>query len=157
MIAATVLALLPVVIVVGIAMHELRPWWRQLQDIRALSRRLRARSKMNTPFDLAAATEAYAAYLNAPRGVLDAFQQQMLDEDLAKGTRRGGDRLASGQACTRTGLMASRFGAACKSQSMLALLSRSAPRIQSADGAGGAHAARRGSDDELRAERRMRV
>ena len=39
---------------------------------------------MNTSFDLAAATEAYAAYLNAPRGVLDAFQQQMLDEDLAK-------------------------------------------------------------------------
>jgi hypothetical protein len=39
---------------------------------------------MNAPFDLAAATEAYAAYLNAPRGVLDASQQQMFDEDLAK-------------------------------------------------------------------------
>ena len=39
---------------------------------------------MNTPFDLAAATEAYAAYLNAPRGVLDADEQQMFDEDLAK-------------------------------------------------------------------------
>jgi hypothetical protein len=39
---------------------------------------------MNTPFDLAAATEAYAAYLNAPRGVLGAAEQQMFDEDLAK-------------------------------------------------------------------------
>lgn len=39
---------------------------------------------MNPPFDLAEATEAYAAYLNAPRGVLDAAEQQLLDEDLAK-------------------------------------------------------------------------
>ena len=39
---------------------------------------------MNAQFDLAEATEAYAAYLNAPRGVLDAAEQQMLDEDLAK-------------------------------------------------------------------------
>jgi hypothetical protein len=39
---------------------------------------------MNSPFDLGAATEAYAAYLNAPRGVLDADEQQMFDEDLAK-------------------------------------------------------------------------
>jgi hypothetical protein len=33
---------------------------------------------------LAAATEAYAAYLNAPRGILDPDEQQMLDEDLSK-------------------------------------------------------------------------
>lgn len=39
---------------------------------------------MNAPFDLAQATEAYAAYLNAPRGVFDAAEQQMLDEDLSK-------------------------------------------------------------------------
>jgi hypothetical protein len=39
---------------------------------------------MNPPFDLAAATEAYAAYLNAPREVFDPAEQQMLDEDLAK-------------------------------------------------------------------------
>lgn len=39
---------------------------------------------MNARFDLAEATEAYAAYLNAPRGVLGAAEQQMLDEDLAK-------------------------------------------------------------------------
>ena len=39
---------------------------------------------MNPSFDLAEATEAYAAYLNAPRGVLDAAEQQLLDEDLAK-------------------------------------------------------------------------
>ncbi len=39
---------------------------------------------MNAPFDLAAATEAYAAYLNAPRGVLHPDEQQMFDEDLAK-------------------------------------------------------------------------
>ena len=39
---------------------------------------------MNMPLDLAAATEAYAAYLNTPRGVLDTDQQQLFDEDLAK-------------------------------------------------------------------------
>ena len=39
---------------------------------------------MNPPFDLAEATEAYAAYLNAPRGVLGAAEQQLLNEDLAK-------------------------------------------------------------------------
>jgi hypothetical protein len=36
MITATVLALLPVVIVVGIATRDLRLWWRQLRSIRAL-------------------------------------------------------------------------------------------------------------------------
>ena len=39
---------------------------------------------MNVPLDLAAATEAYAAYLNTPRGVLDSDEQQLFDEDLAK-------------------------------------------------------------------------
>jgi hypothetical protein len=34
--------------------------------------------------DLGAETEAYAAYLNAPRGVLDGDQQQLFDEDLGK-------------------------------------------------------------------------
>jgi hypothetical protein len=38
---------------------------------------------MNAPSDLATATEAYAAYLNAPRGVFDAAEQQMFDQDLA--------------------------------------------------------------------------
>ena len=36
MITATLLALLPVVIVAGITLRDLRPWWRQLHDIRAL-------------------------------------------------------------------------------------------------------------------------
>jgi hypothetical protein len=36
MITATVLALLPVVIVAGITMRDLRLWWRQLRNIRAL-------------------------------------------------------------------------------------------------------------------------
>lgn len=36
------------------------------------------------PDSVAAATEAYAAYLNAPRGILDADEQQLLDEDLFK-------------------------------------------------------------------------
>lgn len=36
MITATVLALLPVVIVVGIAAHDLHRWWRQFRNIRAL-------------------------------------------------------------------------------------------------------------------------
>lgn len=37
-----------------------------------------------TPDDIGAATEAYAAYLNAPRGVLDSDEQQLLDQDLIK-------------------------------------------------------------------------
>ena len=46
---------------------------------------VRAREvSMDALFDLAAATEAYAAYLNAPRGVLDPAEQRMFDEDLAK-------------------------------------------------------------------------
>ena len=36
------------------------------------------------PEDVGAATEAYAAYLNAPRGVLDHDEQQLLDQDLVK-------------------------------------------------------------------------
>jgi hypothetical protein len=35
-------------------------------------------------YDLALATEAYAAYLNAPRGVLDSEEQMLFDEDLAR-------------------------------------------------------------------------
>jgi hypothetical protein len=34
--------------------------------------------------DVGLATEAYAAYLNAPRGVLDADEQVLFDEDLAR-------------------------------------------------------------------------
>jgi hypothetical protein len=33
---------------------------------------------------VAAETEAYAAYLNTPRGILSAEEQQLFDEDLAK-------------------------------------------------------------------------
>lgn len=36
------------------------------------------------PDDIGAATEAYAAYLNAPRGVLDTDEQQLFDQDLHK-------------------------------------------------------------------------
>jgi hypothetical protein len=36
------------------------------------------------PDRVAAATEAYAAYLNTPRGILDADEQRLFDEDLAK-------------------------------------------------------------------------
>jgi hypothetical protein len=39
---------------------------------------------MNMSTDHAAATEAYAAYLNAPRGILSVDEQELLDEDLAK-------------------------------------------------------------------------
>jgi hypothetical protein len=35
-------------------------------------------------YDVALATEAYAAYLNAPRGVLDSEEQMLFDEDLAR-------------------------------------------------------------------------
>ena len=34
--------------------------------------------------DVGGAVEAYAAYLNAPRGVLDSEQQMLFDEDLAR-------------------------------------------------------------------------
>lgn len=39
-----------------------------------------------TPFrnDIGAETQAYAAYLNAPRTVLDADEQALFDEDLVK-------------------------------------------------------------------------
>jgi hypothetical protein len=34
--------------------------------------------------DVGMATEAYAAYLNAPRGILDSDEQLLFDEDLAR-------------------------------------------------------------------------
>ena len=34
--------------------------------------------------DVAGAVEAYAAYLNAPRGVLDDDEQLLFDEDMAR-------------------------------------------------------------------------
>ncbi len=34
--------------------------------------------------DLSGAVEAYAAYLNAPRGVLPSDEQELFDEDLAR-------------------------------------------------------------------------
>jgi hypothetical protein len=34
--------------------------------------------------DLGEETEAYAAYLNAPRGFLDSDEQELFDEDLAR-------------------------------------------------------------------------
>jgi hypothetical protein len=36
------------------------------------------------PHEVAVATEAYAAYLNAPRGVLDSEEQMLFDEDMAR-------------------------------------------------------------------------
>ena len=36
------------------------------------------------PGDVGAATEAYAAYLNAPRDVLDHDEQALFDQDLLK-------------------------------------------------------------------------
>jgi hypothetical protein len=34
--------------------------------------------------EVALATEAYAAYLNAPRGILDTEEQMLFDEDMAR-------------------------------------------------------------------------
>ncbi len=34
--------------------------------------------------DVGAATEAYAAYVNAPRGALDPDEQQLFDQDLVR-------------------------------------------------------------------------
>jgi hypothetical protein len=40
---------------------------------------------MTPPFDdVGQATEAYAAYVNTPRGILDSDEQELFDEDLAK-------------------------------------------------------------------------
>ena len=36
------------------------------------------------PESLAAATEAYATYLNTPRGILDDEEQRLFDQDMAK-------------------------------------------------------------------------
>ena len=36
------------------------------------------------PDDVGAATEAYAAYVNAPRGALDPDEQQLFDQDLVR-------------------------------------------------------------------------
>jgi hypothetical protein len=36
------------------------------------------------PEDVGAETEAYAAYLNAPRGILDGDEQVLFDQDLRK-------------------------------------------------------------------------
>lgn len=82
MVTATVLTLLPVVIVGGITARAVGGGSSGTSE--PFPRRRRRRWKMNAPFDLAAATEAYAAYLNAPRGVLAPAEQQILDEDLAK-------------------------------------------------------------------------
>jgi hypothetical protein len=41
MIIATYLALMPVAFVVAMAARELRPWWRQLKQIRALPEPIR--------------------------------------------------------------------------------------------------------------------
>lgn len=47
---------------------------------------MRARNETVTALrgDVGAATEAYAAYLNAPRRVLASDQQQLFDQDLVK-------------------------------------------------------------------------
>ncbi len=34
--------------------------------------------------DVGVATEAYAAYLNAPRGILDGDEQVLFDQDMAR-------------------------------------------------------------------------
>ena len=79
-----VLALLVVMVVVGVATHERRFWWGRLGSAGVLPEASSQEVNTNALSDLAAATEAYAAYLNAPRGVLDAAEQRMFDEDLAK-------------------------------------------------------------------------
>jgi hypothetical protein len=80
----TVLGLLVVMLVVGVATRERRLRWRQLGNGGVLPEASSREGIINARFDLAAATEAYAAYLNAPRGVLDPADQRMFDEDLAK-------------------------------------------------------------------------
>ena len=37
-----------------------------------------------SPHDVSGAVEAYAAYLNAPRGILDREEQLLFDEDMAR-------------------------------------------------------------------------
>jgi hypothetical protein len=39
---------------------------------------------MSPPHDIGGAVEAYAAYLNAPRGFLDSEEQVLFDQDMAR-------------------------------------------------------------------------
>lgn len=82
MLVATSLALLPLGFVALMAARELRPWWRQLQQIRAIPEPPRHSTGLQG--NLGAATEAYAAYLNTPRDVLDIDEQLLFDEDLER-------------------------------------------------------------------------
>ena len=43
--------------------------------------------------DVSGAVEAYAAYLNAPRGFLDHEEQQLFDEDMARARAPSGSRV----------------------------------------------------------------
>lgn len=75
MIIAINLALLPVGFVAVMVARELRPSRADPegdQHTRAFSH------------DVAGAVEAYAAYLNAPRGILDDDEQLLFDEDMAR-------------------------------------------------------------------------
>ena len=54
--------------------------------------------------DVGAATEAYAAYVNAPRGALDPDEQQLFDQDLVRARAADGAGLARGQARARAEL-----------------------------------------------------
>jgi hypothetical protein len=92
MILAIALALLPVVFVVAMASRDLRPWRRTLSTSARFprfvtrSRAVRAGGDTMTAFrdDVGAATEAYAAYVNAPRGTLDSDERQLFDQDLVR-------------------------------------------------------------------------
>ncbi|MFZ0972334.1 MAG: hypothetical protein WAN22_08915 [Solirubrobacteraceae bacterium] len=85
--------------VIGMATRDLRPWRRTLKHIRALpesGQPGKHQPELTTmtafPFqdDVGAATEAYAAYVNAPQGTLDSDDDGRASFKEPDATLRGG-------------------------------------------------------------------
>ena len=85
MLLAVTLALLPVVIVAAMVIRDRRPGARGEAD--SIAPRAESNQNPDTSVfsdSVAATVEAYAAYLNTPRGIFDAEEQRLFEEDLAK-------------------------------------------------------------------------
>jgi hypothetical protein len=83
MIIAINLALLSVAFVAVMVARQLRPSSGQLQESDGPQPQGADRMSAFSP-DVGGAVEAYAAYLNAPRGILDYEEQLLFDEDMAR-------------------------------------------------------------------------
>jgi hypothetical protein len=66
-------------------MFEVGDCPRREPGIRPRTAVMKVKEAMNAnPEDVGAEIEAYAAYLNAPRGILDSDEQVLFDQDLLK-------------------------------------------------------------------------